>query len=1052
MADVVGQPLSSYVVNQIKVRQNVHGSGTNRTRVPEQIVYLNSRTAWVKLASGVRVLPERIAQEQFRGGLSYDTLAQQFILFGGTSRKVGDALQTRSTLLNQNSGKYNVTAQSSNDFEFGLVPMPGIESAEIKAKNRGSIREATVKLKVYDKDQFDIIDILYLRLGYTVLLEWGDSIYFDNDGELKNMGYTLIEDPSSNGFFKFEGTHTQYVKVIEGYRRGKDGNYDGLLGKVKNFEWSFAQDGSYDITLSIISVGDVIESLKSNITPPKTLTDFLNLQFPPEAKTKEEQEDVSASQGTIESSAKDNIISAYMLYWKIVLKLNYQNGLDYVENPNEITFENEIGLNPIGVFPKPSEIGGNTPPLSKEEIEDRIQYIRQNESEGNISSEVAEEAIRSYTERVIVEVGEEVFEGADSEDKDICYFNYNNGEDYEIFDPGFYWRFESFLNFIKTQLIPKNAKTKTPIFDIDTNRWTNRMVYYPNQISFDPRVCVVNGSMSDYKIFPQLFPWKNENRGYAWIMNIYISFVKIQECIDSNKDEEGNVALIPFLESICNAINEALGGVNNLEPIMDEGENILRIIDDSYAKDQPQQPYELELYGYKGSTSNFVRNIDLKTTITPEYATMITVGATAGGYVKGTEATMFSKFNRGLVDRFKEKYIPANSSTAENPDEARDEYFQAFFNVGELALGYKLADISGDVGNSSPQLMDDVINSNKSIATEYYKYLNAKAQEADKSFAGPTLGFIPFSLGLTMDGISGIKIYNEINVDTRFLPKNYPDNLRFIIKGVNHKLSNQDWETSLETMVIPNTLKRKPSYDLLNSLITQDILNRILEQIPFQSTTGTTPTGGGTPPRNSTTYIPQAGNDVTIKIDTTPTSNTPLLEKYTKQVATEVFGRNGRSGKSAQCGGYTFRVARKIAEKLLNKKLPAPGGNDADSQKIRTNLNNLGVYREGSLNPVLSGVSLKTARAQVEEITKKALYGEVVLYFATPVRQKQPSGKGRYRFHAQIFTGNKYSNGGGKYRGKWSASWAGNYGTNFVYSDHSPWTIYWFRFKDEYRK
>ena len=78
--------------------------------------------------------------------------------------------------------------------------------------------------------------------------------------------------------------------------------------------------------------------------------------------------------------------------------------------------------------------------------------------------------------------------------------------------------------------------------------------------------------------------------------------------------------------------------------------------------------------------------------------------------------------------------------------------------------------------------------------------------------------------------------------------------------------------------------------------------------------------------------------------------------------------------------------------------------------------------------------------------------GEVVLYFATPVRQKQPSGKGRYRFHAQIFTGNKYSNGGGKYRGKWSASWAGNYGTNFVYRDHSPWTIYWFRFKDEYRK
>jgi hypothetical protein len=34
---------------------------------------------------------------------------------------------------------------------------------------------------------------------------------------------------------------------------------------------------------------------------------------------------------------------------------------------------------------------------------------------------------------------------------------------------------------------------------------------------------------------------------------------------------------------------------------------------------------------------------------------MITVGATAGGYVKGTEATAFSKWNTGLIDRFKEE-------------------------------------------------------------------------------------------------------------------------------------------------------------------------------------------------------------------------------------------------------------------------------------------------------------------------------------------------------------------------------------------------------------
>ena len=53
-----------------------------------------------------------------------------------------------------------------------------------------------------------------------------------------------------------------------------------------------------------------------------------------------------------------------------------------------------------------------------------------------------------------------------------------------------------------------------------------------------------------------------------------------------------------------------------------------------------------------------------------------------------------------------------------------------------------------------------------------------------------------------MDGISGIKIYNSIAGATRFLPPKYPENMHFIIKGVNHKLSNSDWETSIETIVI----------------------------------------------------------------------------------------------------------------------------------------------------------------------------------------------------------------------------------------------------------
>jgi hypothetical protein len=33
-----------------------------------------------------------------------------------------------------------------------------------------------------------------MRLGYTVLIEWGNSIYLDKDGELQKMYTSIIED------------------------------------------------------------------------------------------------------------------------------------------------------------------------------------------------------------------------------------------------------------------------------------------------------------------------------------------------------------------------------------------------------------------------------------------------------------------------------------------------------------------------------------------------------------------------------------------------------------------------------------------------------------------------------------------------------------------------------------------------------------------------------------------------------------------------------------------------------------------------------------------
>lgn len=405
--------------------------------------------------------------------------------------------------------------------------------------------------------------------------------------------------------------------------------------------------------------------------------------------------------------------------------------------------------------------------------------------------------------------------------------------------PQYYIRFGALLDYLVDKIIP-SIKTTTdlvPIFDIDTAQYFNWMYSVPNQVSLDPRVCLVRNSKflsagGNVEIYGQLPPFRAEdfttidpNLNKAYIMNIYLNFNFIIDSLSSNTDERGDIGVYNFILSICDGLNKALGGVNNLEPVIDENSNILKIIDTTPIPGitrSESDSYTLQLYGYDNkykknddgervivsSKSNFIRKIDLKTAITPEYATMITVGATAGGYVKGTEATAFSRWNLGLTDRFKEEIVPSNpNSQKTNPtdvDEAETNYVEKFLKSYTGKHGFD-GNMSGAGTTLKLDLSTDAIDRNLSIVTEYYKYLQSKNTEG----GGGTVGFIPFKLGLTMDGLSGIKIYNKLHVNTRFLPSNYGKTLDLIVTGVSHDLQNHDWETQIEATVIPKTTQSK---------------------------------------------------------------------------------------------------------------------------------------------------------------------------------------------------------------------------------------------------
>jgi hypothetical protein len=199
---------------------------------------LNTRAAWVRMTSGVN----------YNGS---NNLAEQYVLQGGVlnNSKLKYGLQT--------GGSYDVASPGGTPHRMGIRPMPGITNINIQSKSAyGSLQEATVSFVAWDIKQLEELELLYMRPGYTVLLEFG----WNYVNPMPKYDILNKKEISLNDAF------AEIYNLID--RSG--GNYDALLGYVKNYNWTARDDGGYDCTTTIISLGEVLESLKCNWVPIDT--------------------------------------------------------------------------------------------------------------------------------------------------------------------------------------------------------------------------------------------------------------------------------------------------------------------------------------------------------------------------------------------------------------------------------------------------------------------------------------------------------------------------------------------------------------------------------------------------------------------------------------------------------------------------------------------------------------------------------------------------------------------------------------------------------------
>ena len=400
-----------------------------------------------------------------------------------------------------------------------------------------------------------------------------------------------------------------------------------------------------------------------------------------------------------------------------------------------------------------------------------------------------------------------------------------------------YVRLGVFLEYLQTKVIPKieeGANVGQPMLNIDYHHSNNICYTIDNVLSLNlNKILIKNqsfwiGTGTDTRqVFQTLKRFKegdNRGDGLIWgnIMNIYVNFSRIEEFMD-DVDTSDSVSIYSVLKNIATDINESLGNINNIEPIINKETNTVTFIDQTPIPGiksiaaalgvplfEGREDATLEIFGFNptNGTSNFVQSVGITTEISKEYATMITIGATANGAIPGEESTAFSKWNKGIIDRFKTGIVDGEAvggPTIEEQNKTIIDAYQEFCTLKLTRLGLEKNSWDypreGKVGIQDRFILnEDLIGLNREVASNYYKYAQSQTLKLNSDSTESSMGFIPFNLKLKVDGISGIKIYNKINVNTSFLPKNYDDSLSFIITGVNHKLSNNSWVTNLDTI------------------------------------------------------------------------------------------------------------------------------------------------------------------------------------------------------------------------------------------------------------
>jgi hypothetical protein len=782
MGNITGSPFRTWVTEQIKARQKALGQYSNID--PKNLLYYTTKTPWIRLASSVdlnegKVLDDLVKMGFPKNDISGDDLAKKCILQGGVVDQNAN-LKYGLSQGNIFNGAYGWGGKGITDKgNRGFVPLPGILDAKFTYYSHGTYGKAEVQIQCFSRQQMALIDTLYLRPGYTLLLEFGWSVYIDNTGNLKKFDnftsapLSYVLNPIGE-----DRTHFNVYEKIKEEKKKHYGNYEAVYGKIHHFKWSLQGDGSYICTVAITGMGDIIESLKINTVFPtqKLLNTNPNSAVITDGEGRPIADEIN--QLIIANANKSelvNILNSIYETYKNSTGGVRQNYTISIPDPNNSFKPIDITINnAIFAVPQAKKDGSNAGIYSY--------YI----TFGTLLSII-------YSK--------------------LLLYDKKNGNQVPLF------KFD--MNFK----------------DLDND--TNYILRVPGGFSGDPSKCLVG--LDESFLYPNItVPQSNWSgllsRGAKWIVddnpkigrlaNVYVSIGHILDVLNNiPKEKDGSITLLSFLKEIINTIQSCLGNINSIVIKEDPHEGTIRFIENAPQAifntpkiDENGDPLSLvrfNLYGVKpGKEGSFVRNLSLEAEISNNLATMIVAGAQINSNQLTVNATAFSQYNDGLKDRVLTERTNWNYTPPSSSVDYSNEKITELWN-GKIAETFQT--IYGDQTSWNAETLSSL----KELTTQYLQLSVGNLTEK-KQISTPF--FMPFKLGFDMDGMSGIRLWEKFLIDDTILPPAYgEDNIDLQVTAINHVINNASWITHIDAIPAPRidtpgAIKRPP---IQRSTVTQ---------------------------------------------------------------------------------------------------------------------------------------------------------------------------------------------------------------------------------------